>query len=368
MNINTIRYDEKLIFDLRGIYNRFGYSRYMMSKFEEYELYARNKDFLISDNVITFTDTNGKLMALKPDVTLSIVKNRRDIPGFVQRLYYDENVYRVSKGSRSFKELMQMGLECIGDIDDYCVFEVLQLAAESLKCISRNSILNISSLDVISELLDGISDADRKHIFTCIGEKNMHELRLACSTAEMDAGRAEQLERLVGCHGAPSEIMDEIACFLGDSPAFKRLSGLIRAFDGSDVEDLLRIDFSVMGDENYYNGIVFKGYIDGVPSAVLSGGQYDRLMRKMKRKAGAIGFAVYLDLLERIYSEDPDFDADVLLIYKDGDDLQAIRKAVASMNAEGKSVIAQKARTDHLHCKMIARLNNGEVEIIEDHA
>ena len=38
-----------------------------MSKFEEYDFYAVNKDFLVSDSVITFTDTNGKLMALKPD-------------------------------------------------------------------------------------------------------------------------------------------------------------------------------------------------------------------------------------------------------------------------------------------------------------
>jgi len=92
MNFNTIKNDEKIIFDLRSIYHRYGYGRYKMSKFEEYELYARNKDFLISDSIITFTDTNGKLMALKPDVTLSIVKNSRDASAYVQRLYYDENV------------------------------------------------------------------------------------------------------------------------------------------------------------------------------------------------------------------------------------------------------------------------------------
>ena len=83
MNTSTIKSDERIIFELRSIYNHFGYSRYRMSKFEEYELYLHNKDFLISDSVITFTDTNGRLMALKPDVTLSIVKNSRDIPGHV---------------------------------------------------------------------------------------------------------------------------------------------------------------------------------------------------------------------------------------------------------------------------------------------
>ena len=100
---SLLKYDEKTVFSLRELYGKYGYSQYKMSKFEEYDLYVRNKDFLISDHVITFTDTNGKLMALKPDVTLSIIKNSKDLPETVQKVYYDENVYRVSKGIQSFK-------------------------------------------------------------------------------------------------------------------------------------------------------------------------------------------------------------------------------------------------------------------------
>ena len=73
--------NEAITFALRSLYDRYGYSRYKMNKFEEYDLYARNKDFLICESVITFTDLDGKLMALKPDVTLSIVKNTKDAPG-----------------------------------------------------------------------------------------------------------------------------------------------------------------------------------------------------------------------------------------------------------------------------------------------
>ena len=73
----SFTFQEKVMFGLRSLYRSYGYTQYKMSKFEEYDLYAKNKDFLISDGVITFTDTNGKLMALKPDVTLSIIKNKR---------------------------------------------------------------------------------------------------------------------------------------------------------------------------------------------------------------------------------------------------------------------------------------------------
>ena len=109
MKILPMDFQERVIYSLRTLYNASGYAQYKMSKFEEYDLYARNKDFLISDGIITFMDTNGKLMALKPDVTLSIIKNSKDDPESVSKVYYNENVYRISKGTRSFKELMQVG-------------------------------------------------------------------------------------------------------------------------------------------------------------------------------------------------------------------------------------------------------------------
>ena len=88
----SLSFQEKVIFSLRALYLKYGYGQYKMSKFEEYDLYAKNKDFLISDSVITFTDTNGKLMALKPDVTLSIIKNLNNQTGQLHKLFYNENV------------------------------------------------------------------------------------------------------------------------------------------------------------------------------------------------------------------------------------------------------------------------------------
>ena len=110
-------FSEQIIFNLRALYSRHGYTRFRMNKFEEYDLYSGNKEFLLSDHVLTFTDGSGKLMALKPDVTLSIVKSSRDDEDGLQKLYYHENVYRTDKNG-SYKELMQVGLECIGAVDN----------------------------------------------------------------------------------------------------------------------------------------------------------------------------------------------------------------------------------------------------------
>ena len=295
-----IRNDEKAIFALRSLYRRYGYSQFKMRKFEEYDLYVKNKDFLISDSIITFTDTNGKLMALKPDVTLSIIKNTKDTGG-VQKLYYNENVYRVSNRTRSFKEIMQVGLECIGEVDTDCVIEVLTLAAESLRSISENCLLDISHMGIISEILDrcNASFECRKAALQCIGEKNLHELDKVCRADGFSERMTELLKKLTLTRGRPGEVMPEIKSALCGVVSDSSISELERIAASLDSEKV-NIDFSVVNDMNYYNGIVFKGFIDGIPSGVLSGGQYDKLMKKMGRSSSAIGFAVYLDMLERL--------------------------------------------------------------------
>ena len=102
-----LRSGEQIMYRLRGLYERYGYRRFKMSKFEEYDLYVRNKDFLVSDRMITFTDARGILMALKPDVTLSIIKNTRAEEAGPRKVYYNESVYRSGQGEETFQEIMR---------------------------------------------------------------------------------------------------------------------------------------------------------------------------------------------------------------------------------------------------------------------
>ena len=97
---DVLRYDELAVMRLRSLYRQYGYTQYRMSRFEEYGLYAENKAFLSSGDFITFTGAGGKLMALRPDVTLSIAKSAKD-DGELKKLYYSENVYRPD--GRDFK-------------------------------------------------------------------------------------------------------------------------------------------------------------------------------------------------------------------------------------------------------------------------
>lgn len=368
-----LSFHERVRFTLRSLYERCGYSQYKMSKFEEYDLYARNKDFLISDSVITFTDTTGKLMALKPDVTLSIVKNTKDTAGSVQKLYYDENVYRVSRGSRSFREIMQVGLECIGNIDDYCICEVLALAAESLRSISDNCVLDISHLGLLSQVLDsiGIPSGAKAALFKQIGEKNLHELADTCRSFGISEDQIALLQQLIEISGPPETVLPRILPLLSGTVSEKPLEQMLRileALEDSPCKAMLRLDFSVVDDTHYYNGIVFKGFVAGLPGSVLSGGQYDKLMQKMGRRSGAVGFAVYMDMLERLESRAKTCDVDTVLLYDDSTSLSDIRRQADALARAGHSVLVQRQLPENIRCRQLVKLHGSEVELLENHA
>ena len=296
--------EERAAFSLCALYESAGYQKYRMSKFEEYALYVQNKDFLVSENVITFTDTDGKLLALKPDVTLSIIKNTRAQSG-VMKVYYKENVYRVSKGTRSFKELMQAGLECLGDVTTDTVIEVLSLAKKSLDYICPENVLEISHLDIVSGVLSalGISEDGCREILLHLGEKNESGIRAVALREGLSAENAALICRLATLYGAPEKVLpalDSLAITPAIGAAIGELRCIVEGLAALGISERLIIDFSVVNDMNYYNGIAFKGFVEGVPVGVLSGGEYDGLLKKMKKNERGIGFAVYMDELSRL--------------------------------------------------------------------
>ncbi len=371
MNIreSVLKYEEKAVFGLRSLYRRYGYLPYKMSKFEEYDLYVRNKDFLVSDHIITFTDTDGKLLALKPDVTLSIIKNGKDAPG-VQKVCYNENVYRVTKGTQSFRELMQVGLECIGDIDDYCIYEVIMLAAESLSMITPNYVLDISHMGILSTVIDslGISEDDKKSVLKCVGEKNVHGL---CAILNTKGINPEPLKKLVSLYGAPEKVLPglaEVSKSVNIDNELASLETIVSLLQKNGFGEHIRIDFSVVNDMSYYNGFVFKGFIESVSTGVLSGGQYDKLMKKMGRTSRAVGFAVYLDLLERLDDTDEKYDVDAIVLYDEKSDLSALSDTVKLLSENGKTVMVQRQLPLDIRYKQLLKLNERGVEILENNA
>ena len=294
---------ERASFALRALYEAAGCRKYHMGRFEEYGLYQENRSFLSSEQVITFTDLDGRLLALKPDVTLSIAKTAQPAPGETLRYYYHENVYRPSAESHTFKEISQMGLEMLGAVGEAQVQQAVCLAARSLDALGAEWVLEVSHMGYLFGLFDalGVPDAARAKLLEKLREKNAHELRAAAGAAGLADAAADILCSVLGLCGSYADTLAKAAALCRNDAmraAVAELEAL--AVPLEKAGGVIRLDMTLAGEMEYYNGLVFQGYLKALPRPLLKGGRYDLLMQKFTPGAGAIGFAVYLDELDRL--------------------------------------------------------------------
>lgn len=295
--------DEKIALQLRVLFENAGYRLYRMGSFEEYDLYMQNRPFLTGEDIITFTGADGRLMALKPDVTLSIVKNTP--AGATRRVYYTENVFRRGRQTGEYREINQMGLEFIGSEGELREAEILKLAADSLAAIGPAA-LDLSHMEFIEAMLAVFPAGEAwEKAAEALAGKSPHLMKQAALEAGLDEETAYNLSQLAGLAGPYATTLPLAQKIAGGNPAaaqpLRQLETLCRALEGAPAE--VRLDFSILNDTNYYNGLIFQGFVNGVPTPVLSGGRYDNLLRRFGKPQSAIGFALYLDTLGR--AEEP---------------------------------------------------------------
>lgn len=359
INEKVLKNEERAVYKLRSLYTNYGYRPYKMSKFEEYDLYVRNKDFLVSDRVITFNDTDGRLLALKPDVTLSIIKNAA--LGEKHKVYYNENVYRVFNASGQFKEIMQTGLECIGKLDISDIFEVVSLAAESLALVCEDYVLDVSHMGIVSAILSEMDAPSslRRRVTALISERSLHELERLCGEAGVPPSVAEKLTSLASLYGERGAVLGRLSAICTtdeEREALSELQTLDTLLSMSGIGNRVRYDFSVVNNMNYYNGIVFKGFISGISEGVLAGGSYDNLLRSMRRDGRGIGFALYLDLLAALDTGMDVYDVDVLLYYPEGTSAVTVAERKRALLSQGKSVYSSSEMPSSLKYRELVEI------------
>ena len=356
------RFDEQVSLSLRELYQRYGYTQFKMSKFEAYDLYMKNKEFLVSDGIITFTDTDGTLLALKPDVTLSIVKNYRPTDFTLQKICYSEYVYRSHDSGLGYKEIMQSGLECLGDIGNYEIWEVLLLALKSLSQISNRYLLTLSHAELLNAFLqrENIPETCYSEILSCLEEKNSDALQNICGLSDQAISR---LQWLTSLSGPLSETLPVLSS-LSDTDAYQQLDAISSLLKQADLDKYVTLDFSLVNNRDYYNGIVFRGYVESLPDSVLAGGQYDNLMIKMGKSSKGIGFAVYLDQISLLEKRNKNYDIDTVVLYDNTCDLLSVARTAETFSQEGVLMLKQLPSSLRYRKKVI--MKNGAVVKVEN--
>lgn len=360
--INRLPKDEELYLTLRELYESYGYQKYTMQKFEEYALYADHKNFLTSQSVLTFTEPGGKLLALRPDVTLSIVKNTKADQVNTEKLYYRENVYRPDRSSKSFREIGQIGVETIGNLDRYETSEIVSLAAKSLAAVDVDFVLSLSHTGFMAGLLDYAaveSATDRSFVADCLRFANTHELAVFLANHGIEQSYIDKLSSLILFRGSFSDALrlaSDLAVTTPMKKAVLELEELYTLLSGSEFASSLRLDLTVQNDLDYYYGLIMQGFVKSCPKAVLTGGRYDKLLKKFNRPIGAMGFALFLGEILSCYPAPVDYDFDILLLYSNDTDPASLAAKAKELRAEGNRVRIARTPPKQLKYKQTIEL------------
>ena len=340
--IKNMRKKDLVLLNIRKMYDSYGYKKISLPSFEEYDLYNENKDF-INRNVLSVMSPNGKLLALRPDITLSVAKKvSKDQSLKYSKIYYQENTYNLTKYV-GYEEDEQLGIELIGKESTFLDFEIINLAVKSLDIINKKSMIVLSHAGFISSVFENfdLEYETKEQILDCINRKNSHDIqkilkknehisenvkKLIYKIPEL-SGNLENIEKELlkyEINGNTKKILSEL----------KQLNSLLMKFY---KKSKIIFDFSVVKNLNYYNGIILQGYIEGFPNVILTGGRYDKLFEKFGVDTGAVGFAILTDGLKGYYKDTDKKDFEVLIAY-DNSDFEKLVEIVNDFQKKGLRV------------------------------
>ena len=345
--IKNMSKKDLVLLNIRKMYDSYGYKRISLPSFEEYDLYNENKDF-IDRNVLTVMSPNGKLLALRPDITLSVAKKvSKDQSLKYSKIYYQENTYNLTKYV-GYEEDEQLGIELIGKESTFLDFEIINLAVKSLDIINKKSMIILSHAGFISSIFEN-SDLDyeiKEQIFDCINRKNSHDIQKILKNNEHISENVKKLiYKIPELSGNLENIEKELLKYeINENTKkilieLKQLNSLLLKFH---KKSKIIFDFSIVKNLNYYNGIILQGYIEGFPNVILTGGRYDKLFEKFGVDTGAVGFAILTDGLKGYYKDENKNDFEVLIVY-DNSDFEKLVEIINDFQKKGLRV-----RTEHI--------------------
>ena len=249
------------------------------------------------------------------------------------------------------------------------------LAAASLEALGESRyILDVSHMGLIRGFLQEL-ELRPKHeemFLSLLRKKNVHGIRTLFDSIGTGDELRETAIALASTYGSPESVIGVLReSSLNDTmdEALDELETICRILQAQGA-DGVHLDFSLVNDMNYYNGVMFRGYIEGIPSGVLSGGRYDELLDKMGKrrseKSGAIGFAINMDLINGCAEDQEEYDVDVLLLYgkaaeSEDFDPEDLADRVNTLIEEGYSVQAQKNPPERLKYRKLMEYLPGGV-------
>lgn len=291
-----------VIHTLTGRFSKFGYQQVETPVFENYDLYNDVQGTVNTADMLKLIDPSGKVLVLRPDATIPIARHYTNLQEEVAtgRLSYVLDIFRSTTEERS---RTQAGVELFGERTPEADAELIALAVTSLKELEIPSFkIEIGHAAFYKELLrEADLDAmQQKELDQYIQSKNISEIVPFLKDLGLEAALIEKLRKIPMLYGDASFVIDEAENIISSDKMREELDYVSRVYQllqDYQVDSYISINLGLINHMNYYSGIIFQGFAEGLGQPIMMGGRYDYLTRSFHQETPAIGFAFEVDLL-----------------------------------------------------------------------
>lgn len=289
---------------LSRLFSQWAYKRVETPLIEYLDIYL-SSSLSDADNAYKFTDHNGRLLCLRPDITTSVARMaaaKTDTSTPQRYFYIGDTVTFANKNERAQRR--QAGVELLGEGSAEADAEVIALAIESLLAAGLcNFQLELSEVNFFRGLAQeaGLQNGQLEKLRELVEEKNSLELELFLKPLPIEGKLRDLLGQLPYLYGN-ADLLNR-AELLSAHPlcrqALQRCRFLSNTLEAYGYAQYLTFDFGMVKSLSYYTGIIFQAIVPGLAEPVLKGGRYDGLLAEFGSPAPAVGFALMeYELLE----------------------------------------------------------------------
>ncbi len=298
----------------RQVFKEYGYRMVQTPTFEYFDVYNVSTPTQ-AEHMFKFFDTNGRMLALRPDVTTSVARiaatksSDNDLP---IRISYCGSAFKNEENFSQARqrEFTQVGVELIGDESINADVEIIEIAIDTLcKSGLNNFQIDLGQVEFFKGLTEqaGLSDNEIDAVRTHINDKDFIAVQSVLDELSIDEYTKNMFLNLPTMFGG-IEIVDET---LKDEKlntrsknALVNLKDVYSKLIERGLEKYISFDLGMVQNIDYYTGIIIRGFTYGVAFPVCSGGRYDNLLVKFGRDLPATGVAVGVERVMSALSDE----------------------------------------------------------------
>lgn len=289
-----------------------GFREIVTPSLEFFDSFSGQKELLAQEDMAKSFDAQGRILVLKPDLTVPVARvaatKYKDVRPL--KVCYCQSVFRNSKDRYlDLKEFTQAGCEIIGRGDIKADGEIIATAVSSLEAAGlADFTIELGQVNYFKGLMAACkcSAEDRENIRLLVNKKDFCGLAALVDALNITGDLRKAIVDLPYLYGDVT-VLDRITGLdIGDMAlaAIDNIKALLAELAERHCSHRIAIDLGLVSSLHYYTGLIFCGYVPGMGVPILTGGRYDSLVEKFGSPDKATGFSVNISYLMEVLQKD----------------------------------------------------------------